>query len=70
MHTPVLFSHGDPIASRDVVEMHRELHHAPIEGQEDLQHGVEVIPSQDVIVRFAPSRSVLLGHRIHPDIPR
>ena len=70
MHTPVLFSQGDPVASRHVVEMHRELHHPPIEGQEDVQHRAEVIPSQDVIVRFAPSRPVLLGHLIHPDIVR
>ena len=40
----VLFSHQGPVASRNVVETHRKLHHASIERQENVQHSVGIGP--------------------------
>lgn len=66
MQTLVLRSHGDPLVTRDFVETHRRLDHAPVECQEDVQHLVEVAASHDLTVCFAPSRCIPFDHLIHP----
>lgn len=58
----VLFSHYEPFASGDVVEMHGELYHHPIQCKEDVQYLVEVALADDVI---APFPFVLLCHSVH-----
>ena len=69
VQTAVVFSQGHAVASRNIVETHGKLHDAPVEGAEDVEHFNQVVPSRDLIVRFAPSQSVLLGHRIHLQLP-
>lgn len=66
MQTLVLRSHGDPVLTRDFVETHRRLDYAPVEGQEDVQHLVEIAASHDQTVCFARSRSIPFDHLIHP----
>lgn len=59
MQAPVLFSHDEPVPSRNFVDAHGELHHHSIECQKDVQHLPGITFTGGLIAQFAQIPLVL-----------
>lgn len=62
MQAPLLRSYYEPVASRNAVPAHRELHYSPVQCQPAVQQRVGIFPAVDLIVYCVPFLIGWLGH--------
>lgn len=63
----VLFPHYEPVARREVVEVHRDLYHGPVQCQENLQHRLGVAFTGGWTLQSTAFQLVLLRHQVHSE---
>jgi hypothetical protein len=64
VQAPVLLTHCHPVAIRNFVNVHGNLHHRSIQRAEGVQEFVNVVRWVTVRAQLSPSTFLWLGHRI------